>query len=609
MLDVDDDADQAAPEAYRAYMTCEASDGWIAEAMAQLSCWLREHDVDVDVSQDTVQEWPDKRLVVRHRQAAGARSLRATLVEQTRHGRWSTELVAHDRRGDGDWLSLVVTNGDGRFVDVPRLSRYLIQALPLTDGSISFIDEPRVIHASSVPDLIDVLCDDERHGLVFAVGTSDSNELGFDSVVARARRWSSQTYGLAQVVVLHPAATALLLADFGDEHAVDPGTIRTYLPGVDPASSLDARRHRYLGARRLHDMSDEAVARMLGGIARRHAVLRPLPTEVVRIQRAFDRLDNKAIVKAMGTEPVRPLSEAIEMIPVKAADQRDIPSVADEATEYLEQIALAKSVLGVTHLDLPSLQRIVELATAPRLEPGAVHDAAQRIEALQDRVERLEDELRVVKISLDDDLEERADLQEDLQRAQAEVRWLRSCAKERGDYEQAFGELPSEQLETYPESFDELLERLDAELPAVIFTGDRRHALKVDDADTLGVAVQHAWDVCLALADYVQARAEGVPAQNVEHYLNNVPEGFRGVPPRKHVPTESSATMQQYGHERVFRVPPEVCRGGSVIMTAHFRLARTGMVSPRLYYLDDIDATGKVYVGYIGPHLRNTQTN
>jgi len=44
-------------------------------------------------------------------------------------------------------------------------------------------------------------------------------------------------------------------------------------------------------------------------------------------------------------------------------------------------------------------------------------------------------------------------------------------------------------------------------------------------------------------------------------------------------------------------------------MTAHFKLGRIGMVSPRLYFFDDYTKTGKVYIGYIGPHLTNTQTN
>ena len=44
-------------------------------------------------------------------------------------------------------------------------------------------------------------------------------------------------------------------------------------------------------------------------------------------------------------------------------------------------------------------------------------------------------------------------------------------------------------------------------------------------------------------------------------------------------------------------------------MEGHFKLGRVGIISPRMYYLDGYVRDGKVYVGYIGAHLRNTQTN
>ena len=37
-------------------------------------------------------------------------------------------------------------------------------------------------------------------------------------------------------------------------------------------------------------------------------------------------------------------------------------------------------------------------------------------------------------------------------------------------------------------------------------------------------------------------------------------------------------------------------------------VARIGMVSPRMHYLDGFARTGTVYVGYIGPHLTTTRS-
>lgn len=67
--------------------------------------------------------------------------------------------------------------------------------------------------------------------------------------------------------------------------------------------------------------------------------------------------------------------------------------------------------------------------------------------------------------------------------------------------------------------------------------------------------------------------------------------------------------MNQYGADRIFPVPTSVDPSGTAMMTAHFKLAVIGRFTPRLYYLDRVRQDGKVYIGYIGRHLRNTQTN
>ena len=54
---------------------------------------------------------------------------------------------------------------------------------------------------------------------------------------------------------------------------------------------------------------------------------------------------------------------------------------------------------------------------------------------------------------------------------------------------------------------------------------------------------------------------------------------------------------------RSFLVDPALDRSGRRIMTAHIRIDQ-GETAPRLYFLDDTSGhTGKVHIGYIGPHL------
>ena len=52
----------------------------------------------------------------------------------------------------------------------------------------------------------------------------------------------------------------------------------------------------------------------------------------------------------------------------------------------------------------------------------------------------------------------------------------------------------------------------------------------------------------------------------------------------------------------------EVNACGKVFMGAHLRIGGGG-TAPRLHYFDDCSGTGKIYIGYMGLHLRNTRTN
>src|SRR5699024_6872242 len=72
------------------------------------------------------------------------------------------------------------------------------------------------------------------------------------------------------------------------------------------------------------------------------------------------------------------------------------------------------------------------------------------------------------------------------------------------------------------------------------------------------------------------------------------------------VPAETThtASSPEFRQARTFRVPVEVDPDGSAYFGAHVRIepGRTSP-APRLHYYDDSAGSGKVYVGYLGPHL------
>jgi hypothetical protein len=601
---------------YRAFMSCQATDGWLDIAHEQLASWLRtkkQWDIDVTADGSHQQDW--REFQVRHHHGRLGRSIKARLIERdTPKGTWTTELIALDRRGDGDWLALNVDNDQGNFVDVPQLATYLMQTLPLGDGELAFVDGPQVFGVDRVDDLIDLLCDEERHGMVFVAGTD--SQLPFEAFTKEVRLWTRQVYGLAQVIVLNPAATGAFAQEVGEQYQAHPWTIRTYLPAVDPASSTDSRRHRVLGTKRLADPSNRGVRLLLGRIARAHATVRPTPAEVVRLRQTFERLENQSIVDAISTmdAAIEPTTvDVVEPTETSVASEEEVRTqgvVGDEAALYLAQVELVRATLGIDSLDEETLRGLAIRAAEPRVDPAAISRAAEQIRAQQVRIESLEQEARELNEALDDEQIERVIAEQELDKRLDENRWLRGRAKEVGDYEAAHGSVPGEWLTTYPESFSDLLTRRDdLGEGGVVLTCNHDKALEIDAIDSLDACVHTAWDALLVLIDYLKARRAGSFEGNVEHFIRSTPDGYRQIAPGKHAASESKATMTQFGEDRVFPVPPEADPAGRALMHAHFKLGRIGMFSPRLYYLDYWTRTGKVYVGYIGAHLRNTQTN
>ena len=60
---------------------------------------------------------------------------------------------------------------------------------------------------------------------------------------------------------------------------------------------------------------------------------------------------------------------------------------------------------------------------------------------------------------------------------------------------------------------------------------------------------------------------------------------------------------------RTFPIPTHIHPDGKVFMQAHARVDAGGRgLAPRLYFYDATNTDGKVYIGYLGPHLPNTKT-
>jgi hypothetical protein len=74
--------------------------------------------------------------------------------------------------------------------------------------------------------------------------------------------------------------------------------------------------------------------------------------------------------------------------------------------------------------------------------------------------------------------------------------------------------------------------------------------------------------------------------------------------------SESTDNNRKLRRERTFKVPAKADPTGEMYMPAHMKLPGNYPIKPRIHFtLDTLPSLGKIYVGYIGPHLTTLGTN
>ncbi len=542
------------PGDYRLLATVIDTDGAISRAREQVAAWFREKRFDVDLGASGHHRIRGSELTLVSRSAHHARQFRFRLQERNNAGHWRTEFTAHvaERSGAVSWVQLNVGNSEGEFAVVPRLARYLMDVLPLQDGLSQLASHPITVGTQGIDALIDALCDPERHGLILVAGTTSDSP--FDPFQQNVQVWTQQVVGLAQVVVLDPLATHTLNTALGESHAVQPWTIRTFLPHVDPASPIDGRRHRTLGAQRLADDATPRITKLLGWIAREHAAQRILPNSVIKVSRALSRQEDRELLHEWPLVPAdrrpttpdessrlgRTHTESAAAVPVEETAAQpvvaptnqvtqlsaglDIPAAAEQ---YLRQLEAVKKILGIDRVDETTLRGLRERLSIDQTD--LLERINRQLNERQQRIETLEDQLGNYKQVYEEEELDHAVTTEARDQYADEVRWLRSRLAEAQDFTAAYSPLPDSATTQYPRNFEALVEALPTLAEAgVIFTGDPKVTRRLDDVDDWGKAVQMAWDSLLTLADYMRARATGQCDGGVARYLE---EPASRIPP------------------------------------------------------------------------------
>ncbi|MEV4741672.1 hypothetical protein [Streptomyces sp. NPDC049555] len=496
-------------------------------------------------------------------QADGAEhALRLQLREDKPEATWRTTITAALCAGECAVVSVALEafpNGDqplspGR----PRLVRELVRDLAPVDGLSPLTLDARPVHADQVDALVDVLCEPRRLPVVVAARPVRPDAVWSD----RMRQVLPQCAGAAALYLLEDLdAVDAFRKAIGDDHRVAPGAVRTFLTDVDPAWPQDAPRHRFLTMARLSDHSDRAWYGIASTV-QRLSTEAPLPA-------ALRGLSFPDLGQLHREERQAALAE---------------PRHTEELGAMAAQIARLTASLKKADQDLKEATREADLSARTKAS--------------------LEEQLQIAVARADGDLEEAVRALDDLERARAEVRVLRRRLYAAGRHREA---VLIEQPLGVPASFEDLWERLDT-FEGLTVSADKGKALELDEAARARVWAAKAWNALRALDAYTRSAHDGFNGGFYEYCTSEQPGD---VWPRKQVAmAETGATMNAWGDERIFPVPPDVAPTGRLEMQAHLKLHSKGSTSPRIYFHDDTKGcTGRVIVGYIGHHLKNKHTN
>lgn len=610
---------------YRTLFEVDGGEDVGARVWEQWHAWIRGKKYDADAIQSG--QWTKigkgaDAIWLDRWETDGSHAVRARLEETKEEGAWISQLTTLVPRAGRALVWLDINNPElgeeqkeqslrsQRWTGTPRIARRLVEVLAAYDGRAHLGPRPRKVLGNGALGLIEILRDERRRGPVYVAGTAGG---------LPEPRWLDmvgdllhETVGLGSAYVLDEEATRIFREEAGKSHCVAGGTVRTFLPGVQFGDPDDAIKHRVLSTQRIVDDPKKRLQRILGWRARRLTTSAALPPEAARLDRRFeDVLDMLLIGDRESVDTVEPRERTeLPKARIEQVKAGRIESERFDTEAQDEGVRLLCQGLGVESLTAESARevlRLVQLGGSTRERQESVH---QRFSELREEREEWKRSYERINYELQQEYLEHGVTQDDLLEANNEVRHLRQKLKEAQYFDAAWSQ-PEPAENATPESFAELVDCVkDKKLAHVRFTGRDGRALELDEHDPVGTWAKKTWYVLLVLDDYGRAKRAGECRGDVSAYLRETPSGYRTLSTKKHAAGESEDVQSnpKLYNVRCFPVSDKE-NAELVFMGAHFKITQSGMISPRLHYLDCTGNDGYIYVGYIGRHLRTKQTN
>lgn len=612
---------------YRSFFTVTAvRDGGdlVPAVLGQIYSWLRHKHFDADLvlpgSVVTVGAGAEATLTI-DETGSGGRSLFFALRESRAEGTWTTQLIAHDpgtaKRDRWVWVDIDAPTHKhdqdrAKWTAPPRIARDLLEVLDARDGGAILDPAPGTVTADAVPELVLAIEDPSRRGPVFVAGTDDTLPMQpWRDLVTKLLK---QTTGLAAAYVLDAEATRQFATKVGDTHAVLPGTMRTFLDDVALGDEFDARRHRILTAERIVRDSGHRVIRLLGGQAREMTLTRPIPRPALRIEELLLRQADGDVSQfrettgqLVGETPVagRPIaSYHSDLVSLAETRERAADLISVEA--HMALLSLLQELLGTSDVTPEAIALVQVIAGTARQTQLALERKDLQFTESQSRIAALREELAETRRQLQDEQLDHRFTGDDFAKSERTLLALRLRMQKARIGDLAWTEPTQAEVGAPPpESFDDLLARLN-EFKYLTWTGNTDLATSLDQYNPLGEWAVKTWSALRALDDYAALWLDDAFAGSVHNYLTDTPSGHWPFSANRHARDESDPVKNTEKYAAARRLPGP---NGPVFMGAHFKIAQFGLISPRMHYHDSLAVDGKIYVGYIGPHLPTGKTN
>ena len=521
----------------------------------------------------------------------------------------------------------------------PKLVQRILEAYSCSEHGLVMGAKPTYLRGGEgVNALIEGMTDSRRRSLVIICAEDGTvNPTYWQKIMTEL---TAQTIGQASVYVLDKVSAEEFNASVSNGHQISPYSPRTFRPPIDPTDPQDGLRHRVLSAQRLIQSTAPYLSRMYGRLCREHTNTQPIGKFLRRLDvvtaRELDRATyqrNNAV--ELPTNPIAPGSETIVLETSLIGEQSKVTSIEKRNHVRNElQDSVTESVKSEQLVDL--LNENAKLR--------AERDQLQAADAmLRDLLKRANSSIQKLEQTIDDNIVDHNEI----------VQEMESRHKEEIENQQFEWLIKDEEARTSSDKVRSLTYQLDEarrlliengidvsssrgapecryvqelgqweeielfgkdKFPNLVFTCDWKKMMYIAERDESGAWLSQTWQSLAMLDDYCEFRRSEKGSRfigGLREYLEGGYGGAWAISSGRYRSNESDIVKgsRKYSAERIFNVPKEVDPSGKAVMYSHIVIQTKGTVSPRIYFRDCVQQLGKIVIGYIGKHPRNTLTN